>query len=552
MAKQINAVLKLKDNFSPEMEKAAKKVMKSSAKMSYSLRKTGTGITKFGQSLTNKITKPALGVATALGAVALKKGWERMIGIDSARAKLLALGNSTKDVNLIMDNALESVKGTAFGLDAAATTAAAAVASGIKPGRDLQKYLSGIADTAAIAGTGMDEMGSIFNKVAAGGKAQSEELNQLMDRGIPIMAWLQKSTGKTAEEVKAMASAGQIDLKTFRKAVEDNVGGAAKKIGSSTIKAALDNTGAALGRLGAAFLGGSDDKKSFAGQLLKTLNKLQGFFDKMQPQAEAFGQKFGQAFTWICEKVQLAYQMFMKLSPTTRKVLLGVVLGAGPAITIFGKLVTAVGTGIRVFNNIKKAVNTMKFIFTAFSFGPLVAVVAGFVAVVTIVVIVIKNFKKIKAWFKNVANACPSIQGAVNAVKGAFSSLKEAIGGAIDKLKTFFGYDGKTVHVSTSVSGSIPAGKPGSSHPITPHNATGTSYFRGGPTTVNEGGRGELITLPSGAKILPADKTKAALSGSSNVTVNLTVQGNVIGNREFMESCGNYIAGRIMSAMCNV
>ena len=34
--------------------------------------------------------------------------------------------------------------------------------------------------------------------------------------------------------------------------------------------------------------------------------------------------------------------------------------------------------------------------------------------------------------------------------------------------------------------------------------------------------------------------------------MNVTVQGNVIGNREYMEETGDYIARRIMAAMGNV
>lgn len=59
-----------------------------------------------------------------------------------------------------------------FILDAAATTAAAAVASGIKPGQELEKYLRLTADAATIAGVSMEEMGSIINKVQAKGKAR--------------------------------------------------------------------------------------------------------------------------------------------------------------------------------------------------------------------------------------------------------------------------------------------------------------------------------------------------------------------------------------------
>ena len=37
--------------------------------------------------------------------------------------------------------------------------------------------------------------------------------------------------------------------------------------------------------------------------------------------------------------------------------------------------------------------------------------------------------------------------------------------------------------------------------------ATGTDYFTGGPAEVNEGGRGEIINLPSGSQIIPHDKS---------------------------------------------
>ena len=37
-----------------------------------------------------------------------------------------------------------------------------------------------------------------------------------------------------------------------------------------------------------------------------------------------------------------------------------------------------------------------------------------------------------------------------------------------------------------------------------------------------------------------------------NVTVNVTVQGNVIGNEEFMDACGNHITDKIMLAMGNM
>lgn len=128
----------------------------------------GSKISSVGDALTSKITKPAAAATTALVGVTLVKGFNRLVGIDDARAKLAGLGYDAQSVETIMDSALKSVQGTSFGLDEAATTAANAVAAGIKPGKELTKYLGMTADAAAIAGVSLGEMGSILNKCKQG------------------------------------------------------------------------------------------------------------------------------------------------------------------------------------------------------------------------------------------------------------------------------------------------------------------------------------------------------------------------------------------------
>lgn len=78
-----------------------------------------------------------------------------------------------------MNNALASVRGTAFGMADAATVAASATAAGIRPGQDLERTLKLVADAATIAGTDMGSMGAIFNKAAASNKVQMDVINQL-------------------------------------------------------------------------------------------------------------------------------------------------------------------------------------------------------------------------------------------------------------------------------------------------------------------------------------------------------------------------------------
>jgi hypothetical protein len=79
--------------------------------------------------------------------------------------------------------------------------------------------------------------------------------------------------------------------------------------------------------------------------------------------------------------------------------------------------------------------------------------------------------------------------------------------------------------------------------------ATGTPYWRGGFTRVNERG-GEIMNLPSGTQIIPHDVSVKAAGGRS-VTVNVNIQGNVIGNREYTEQVGEYVGRKVLAALGN-
>jgi len=214
--------------------------------------------TKMGGALGSALKVGALGVAgvavAGLG-VALTKGFGRLQAIENAKASLVGLGHSAETVKGIMDNALSAVRGTAFGLDEAATVAANAVAAGVKPGKDLERTLKLTGDAATIAGVGMEEMGSIFGKVASSNKIQGDVIAQLSDNGIPIVSLLAKELGKTAEETVKLASAGKINFATFQNAMEKGLGGAAQASGK-TLEGAVSNTMAAVGRIGASLLSG--------------------------------------------------------------------------------------------------------------------------------------------------------------------------------------------------------------------------------------------------------------------------------------------------------
>lgn len=200
--------------------------------------------------------KVAVGTITAIGGtvagIAAKGGISRALNIQDARASLVGLKMDTAAVDGVMSSALASVQGTAFGLDQAAKTAAGAVAAGIAPGEALTRTLKLTADAATIANTPIGEMGSIFNKVATAGYLTRDVVNQLQDRGIPVLQLVAQQYGVTAQEASDMVSEGKVDFATFQNAIEAGMGGAALASGK-TARGAFANVGAALSRLGAMF-----------------------------------------------------------------------------------------------------------------------------------------------------------------------------------------------------------------------------------------------------------------------------------------------------------
>lgn len=230
---------------------------------------------------------PALSAA-AMGGAILTKGWNRLTAIDTAQAKLKGLGHDAENIEKIMESANKSVSGTAFGLADATTVAANLVAQNIEPGEELARVLTNVADASAIAGISLTEMGSIYTKIAAGDSVMAEELNQLGDRGLPILNMLAEEMGTTAGAVRDLASEGQIGFAEFDSAIQRSLGGSAQAMGSSII-GTLDNVGAAAGRLGAALQApvmggvqsGANATISALNSLTGTVNSLIGAWDSL-------------------------------------------------------------------------------------------------------------------------------------------------------------------------------------------------------------------------------------------------------------------------------
>lgn len=304
-------------------------------------------------SLRSAIETPLKGMGIGLlsvGAVAgaaLIKGFQRLNAIDQAKAKLIGLGNSAKDVEAIMKNALNSVRGTAFGMDEAATTAAGAVAAGVKPGRDLERTLKLVADTATIAGTDMASMGSIFNSVATSNAIQGDTIAQLSDRGIPVVQMLAKQLGVTSEQVVKLASDGKIGFADFQDAMEKGLGGAAQSSGK-TFQGAMKNLQASLARIGANLLSGAFPKlQGYATSITKSLS---GVEDQAKKLGAALGSLVSGGVSVLGTAFTAAKAVIVPTAAAVGVLAKGFSALPGPIQTVVGAL-TAAAIANRLFGD---------------------------------------------------------------------------------------------------------------------------------------------------------------------------------------------------------
>lgn len=114
--------------------------------------------------------------------------------------------------------------------------------------------------------------------------------------------------------------------------------------------------------------------------------------------------------------------------------------------------------------------------------------------------------------------------------------------------------DDKTVTINQNTKAAYDVdpltGQPYNRGDDTGSNATGTNYWKGGPTTTSEHGD-EIINLPSGSQVLTASQSKKVLGNRGGHVFNINFNGNV-GTEEFFDQAGEHIINKINIALANV
>lgn len=202
---------------------------------------------------------------------------------------------------------------------------------------------------------------------------------------------------------------------------------------------------------------------------------------------------------------------------------------------VIGGQAAATGTATAAQTGLNAAMNA----------NPIGAVILLVEGLITAGILLYKNWDTIKVCAGQLWDKTKTVfSGIKDAITNAFSAAKEKVAG-------FFSWLDQKLE-SVPILGSIYKGSKSAVSWIADKlqgNALGTPYFRGGYTRVNERG-GEIMRLPNGTQIIPHD-VSVKQAGGRSVTVNVTIQGNIIGNREYTEQVGEYVGRKVLAALGN-
>ena len=144
------------------------------------------------------------------------------------------------------------------------------------PVDDLETKLQQIGDTSAATGKDFNELAVIFGKARTAGVLMGEDVNQLVEAGIPVVEEFAKIMGTTPDQVKKLASESKITFPILEQAFE-NMTGAGGKFNGLMDKLA-DTTGGKLSTLQGYF---DTISRSIGQSLLPVVNGVVGAFSSL-------------------------------------------------------------------------------------------------------------------------------------------------------------------------------------------------------------------------------------------------------------------------------
>lgn len=550
----INTILNLRDNMSGGLIRAARNTQ---------------GVSREMQSATRSVVAFKNKAVSALGSATKSFVKWGAASAGAVTAAFLAMDNATEEYRISQGKLNTAYESSGYSAQTAATAynefykilgdtdtateASQLLSKLIQNEQDVTKWTR---VAAGVSGTFGDSL-PIEGLIEANN--ETAKVGQVTGVLADALNWVGISEDQMNERLKATSSEAernQILLETLTEAYSDAADAFYKNnsqlVQSRQNEAALATVTAKVGSASAIaknglmqLFGVQQDGSIRAGSALAWLNdkadSLVSLFQQWNQDGtlNSLAQKFDQGLARGAELASQAFRWLTENGDTIRRWIVG--LGSALAMV---KIVQFASGVIQAVKTVSLFAKTAGMIVAA---NPIVLAIGAAIAAGALL---IANWDKVKAWAVNIKDQfMESFGGIRDGIVGAFNAVKDTVGGFFswigDKL-TGLGESIANIPGVGSVFSWIMKRQFGvdlSSH------ATGTSFFAGGWTRVNEQG-GEIMRLPGGTQIIPHDISRQMVGGPS-IAVYVTVQGNVIGNQAYAQELGDTIVQRILRALRN-
>lgn len=190
--------------------------------------------------------------ATVVGGMALAGGAKRIADVQQADVVMETMGIDKAG----RDNLIGQYKGlaqnTPYSTGSISMLGSGLLSAGMSQD-DLQGALQGAINTGALYGMSLEDIALPLKQIQAKGKLQGDDVNQLVDRGIPIYKWLAEQKGVDQSEIPDLVTKGQVSSDDVFKALAKNSEGGAERA-AGTLKGSWTNFLSSISQGGEAFL----------------------------------------------------------------------------------------------------------------------------------------------------------------------------------------------------------------------------------------------------------------------------------------------------------
>ncbi|HAC1908137.1 TPA_asm: tape measure protein [Listeria monocytogenes] len=408
------------------------------------------------EALKNSVEKPAeqarfsiLRLAAAFGLIAATKNVVgsaigRVDTIDTATKSLTVLTGSAKDAQLVMTDLTAAIDGTPIALDAVALGAKKMVAAGMQAA-NVKPVFTAIADAAYGVGNGsesIDQMTDAISALQASGVAYSDDINRLVDAGVPAWQILANSTGKSVGEMKKYVSEGSLEstkaIAMLTKGIEEGTTGMA---GNTAKMAGLAKTagntisGSFANMKTAAVKSLANIAENLKGPIIQALDVAKNAFKQFA--AVTASPEFQKKLSDLIQKIKEFIPVLIEWAPVLAKVAAGFV-----AFNIISSVYSKVAGLVMAFRGLASSgtllggiVNTIKGAFVGLkaalgsasvAFGVVTAVIGAVVAVL---------YGMYTAFKENTAGIKDFLSGMWEAVKNSFGKIVDVFKQIVSALK---------------------------------------------------------------------------------------------------------------------